>query len=76
MGFGQQAYKARPKYPKWATENNYEFRLWYLNDKVKSFPPGYNLYTRLLAETGIIGFFIFSFLLGLLIFQSKKLISN
>lgn len=76
VGFGQQAYKARPSYPKWATDNNYEFRLWYLNDKVKSFPPGYNIYTRLLAETGIIGFFIFSFLLGLLIFQSKKLISN
>lgn len=76
VGFGQQAFKARAKYPKWATNNNYEFNLWYLNDKVKSFPPGYNIYTRLLAETGIVGFLIFSFLLGLLIFQSKKLIKN
>ncbi len=76
VGFGQQAYQARPKYPKWATENNYEFKLWYLNDKVKSFPPGYNIYTRLLAETGIIGFLLFTLLISLLILQSKKSIKN
>jgi len=70
VGFGQQAYHAREKYPNWATTNNYEFRLFYLNDKVKSFPPGYNMYTRLLAETGIIGFGIFTTLLLLILYQS------
>ncbi len=70
VGFGQQAYHARKKYPKWATANNYEFRLFYLNDKVKSFPPGYNIYTRLLAETGIVGFGVFTTLLLLIIYQS------
>lgn len=70
VGFGQQAYHARNKYPKWATANNYEFSLFYLNDKVKSFPPGYNMYTRLLAETGIIGFGIFTLLMILILYQT------
>lgn len=61
VGFGQQAYRARHLYPKWATENNWEFRLKYLNEKHPKIPPGYNLYTRILAETGGVGFFIFSF---------------
>ena len=69
VGYGQQAYHARDKYPKWATLNNYEFKLIYLNDKVKSFPPGYNMFTRLLAETGIIGFGIFTTLLILILYQ-------
>lgn len=59
VGFGQQAFAARPLYPSWATENNWEFDQKHLNDDIKSFPPGYNIYSRLLAETGIIGFFIF-----------------
>ena len=70
VGFGQQAYHARKKYPKWATANNYEFKLFYLNDNIKSFPPGYNMYTRLLAETGLVGFGIFTILLLLIIYQS------
>ena len=69
VGFGQQAYHARSIYPKWATTNNYEFELFYLNDKIKSFPPGFNIYTRLLAETGIIGFGIFTILLILILYQ-------
>lgn len=76
VGFGQQAFHARSKYPKWATSNNYEFRLFYLNDKVKSFPPGYNIYTRLLAETGIFGFLVFTSFMGLILYQCKKLIKN
>ncbi len=76
VGFGQQSFHARDKYPEWATNKNYEFELWYLNDSIKSFPPGYNMYTRLLAETGIIGFFIFVLFLILLVYQSKKLIKH
>lgn len=59
VGFGQQAFEARDMYPSWATKNNWEFDYKYKNDNVKRFPPGYNIYTRLLAETGIIGFSIF-----------------
>lgn len=70
VGFGQQAYHARNKYPKWATNNNYEFSLFYLNDKEKSFPPGYNIFTRLLAETGIVGFLIFTIFLLLIVYQT------
>ena len=68
VGFGQQAYHAVDKYPTWVTKNNYEFKEMYFNDAVKSFPPGFNLYTRLLAETGIVGTCIFlSFALYLLV---------
>ncbi len=59
VGFGQQAFASRELYPSWATEGNWEFDQKYLNDDIKSFPPGYNIYTRLLAETGIIGFLSF-----------------
>ena len=69
VGFGQQAYHARNKYPEWATTNNYEFKLFYLNDNIRSFPPGYNMYTRLLAETGVIGFGIFTIFLMLILYQ-------
>lgn len=64
VGFGQGAYHMRCHYPYWATANNYEFRLWYKNQQEKSFPPAYNLYTRLMAELGIIGVVLF---LGLMI---------
>lgn len=76
VGFGQQSFHARDKYPKWATNNNYEFELWYLNDNIKSFPPGFNIYTRLLAETGIIGFVLFVLFLFLLLYQCRKLIKH
>lgn len=59
VGFGQQAYEARDLYPNWATKNNWEFKLKYKNDNIKSFPPGYNIYARILAETGLLGFFLF-----------------
>ncbi|WP_418510454.1 O-antigen ligase family protein [Corallibacter sp.] len=62
-GYGLQAFESKDLYPEWAVENNWEFRLKYLNEEVKSFPPGYNLYLRLLSETGIIGFVLFIFFL-------------
>ncbi len=57
-GYGLQAFESKDKYPKWATEDNWEFRLKHLNEDHPSFPPGFNLYLRILAETGIIGFLI------------------
>lgn len=74
VGFGQQAYHSINKYPKWATHNNYEFKQFYLNERDKSFPPGYNIFTRLLAEVGIIGFFIFTFFLFSIFYQCILLI--
>lgn len=57
-GYGLQAFESKNKYPDWATEDNWEFRLKHLNEDHPPFPPGFNLYLRLLAETGIIGFVI------------------
>ncbi|WP_166921426.1 O-antigen ligase family protein [Flavobacterium poyangense] len=72
VGFGQQAYHNRKHYPGWATRGNYEFKLFYKNKKDKTFPPGYNLYTRLLAETGLVGFILF---ITLLYFSLKETLS-
>ena len=69
VGYGQQAFESRSKYPSWAKRNNWEFRLKYLNQNNKSFPPGYNLYLRLASETGVVGVGVF------LLFISYILIS-
>jgi O-antigen ligase len=66
VGYGQQAYEARERYPRWATAGNWEFKLKYLNQSDPQFPPGYNIYTRILAEGGIIGMIIFASLLILI----------
>mgnify|MGYP003332648669 CR=1 FL=1 len=47
-GYGLQAFESWKKYPNWAKNNNWEFRLKYLNQNDKKFPPGYNLYLRIL----------------------------
>lgn len=72
VGFGQQSYYSRLKYPFWATKNNYEFSLWYKNKNEKAFPPSYNIYTRLLAETGIIGILLFLSLVYLSLMNAKR----
>ena len=76
VGYGQQAYHAIEFYPGWAKKDNYEFNYMYLNKNNPSFPPGYNLFIRLLAETGIIGFSLFIFLLITLFTQTKKIIKH
>ena len=68
VGFGQQVYEAKKYYPIWSTRNNWEFQFKYLNKDDPRFPPGYNVYLRLLAESGIIGFLIFTVLLFLIIY--------
>ncbi|WP_067146653.1 O-antigen ligase family protein [Pseudotamlana agarivorans] len=75
-GWGQQTYVSKQFYPEWAVKNNYEFRESYLNEEVKSFPPGYNMYLRVLAETGIFGFFIFMLFLITIILSLLKQIKN
>ncbi|NHM07782.1 O-antigen ligase family protein [Flavobacterium sp. CYK-4] len=76
VGFGQQTYYARYEYPYWATSNNYEFKVWYRNKNEKAFPPAYNIYTRLLAETGIIGIVLFLSLAYVSISGARKRIRN
>ncbi|MCA0348438.1 MAG: O-antigen ligase family protein [Bacteroidetes bacterium] len=76
VGFGQQSFTGRHLYPSWAVKNNWEFKKIYQESNVRSFPPGYNLYTRLLAETGIIGIIIFLFLIFTTFKQTKILMKN
>lgn len=76
VGFGQQTYSARFHYPGWATKNNYEFKLYYNNSSEPSFPPAYNLYTRLLAETGLIGVSLFLMIIYLTISKTKNMIMS
>ncbi|WDF63510.1 O-antigen ligase family protein [Flavobacterium sp. KACC 22763] len=76
VGFGQQGYHVRTHYPSWATRNNYEFELLYKNKNEKSFPPGYNIYTRLLAETGLIGFSLFLMLIFFSLVEVRKLMKT
>jgi O-antigen ligase len=76
VGYGMQAYEGRKKYPKWATVGNWEFRLKYLNENDPRFPPGYNIYTRLLAETGIIGILIFLLFLTLILVTTLRVLKK
>ena len=76
VGFGQQTYHNRFFYPVWATTNNYEFNLFYKNQFLKSFPPGYNLYIRIMTETGIIGILIYLFIIFLIFRQLLTIIKN
>ena len=62
-GYGLQAFESRKKYPTWAKKNNWEFRLKYLNQNDKRFPPGYNMYLRILTETGLVGLLFFGLIL-------------
>lgn len=76
VGFGQQTYSARFHYPGWATKNNYEYEIFYKNSAEPTFPPAYNIYTRLLAEIGLIGTSLFCYILYLSISGTKKLIKK
>lgn len=70
VGLGQNTYHALNHYPYWATHNNWEFRLKYKNQNIRSFPPNYNFYTRTMAELGLIGFLIFLSLISLCTYYS------
>ncbi len=74
VGFGQQTYHSRFYYPGWATRDNFEFTHLYKNSAEPAFPPSYNIYTRILSETGLIGFFIMMVFIYLIIKTIKNLI--
>lgn len=73
VGLGQETYHKIYEYPNWSTRNNWEYDKVFKNQQIKSFPPAFNLYTRLLAETGIIGFGIFIIMIVLPIANSFKI---
>ncbi|WP_434037253.1 O-antigen ligase family protein [Formosa sp. 4Alg 33] len=58
VGYGQQGFYLLDNYPEWAVKGNWEIER-YKEGKQKNFPPGFNIYVRYLAETGIIGFLLF-----------------
>lgn len=76
VGFGQETYYKRFHYPRWATKDNFEFTLHYENKNERSFPTSYNIYTRLLAETGIIGVLIFGYFIYLCISNARSVWKN
>lgn len=76
VGFGQETYHKRFHYPGWAKKNNWEFKGLYENSSIASFPPAYNLYTRMLSETGIIGLLILLSLIYLCISKSIRIYKN
>lgn len=59
VGFGQQGFYLPTYYPQWAVEGSYEIRNWKSNDPQQAWPPGFSMITRLFAETGLIGVFLF-----------------
>ena len=72
VGYGQQGYYLINNYPVWAVEGNWEIER-YLNEDEQNYPPGFNFYVRLLSETGIIGFLLFSlFIFSLIFFCFKR----
>lgn len=70
VGLGQDTYHKIQYYPYWSTVNNWEFSVKYQNQQVASFPPAYNIYTRLLSELGLIGILIWATLLFLCLYYS------
>ncbi len=76
VGWGMQAFETRYKYPFWAKNKNYEFPTKYQNKHLKSFPPSYNLYMRILTEAGIVGILFFGYFIFTLFRTSFRLYKN
>jgi len=60
VGLGQQAFYYSEYVPDWAKENSYEVRNW-LDEASATIPPGFSIWTRLSAETGLVGTLMFLF---------------
>lgn len=73
VGLGQDTYHKIKYYPYWSTQNNYEFKYFYKNQRDPSFPSAYNLYTRLLSELGLVGVSVFVLLIAMCFFSAVKL---
>ncbi len=58
IGFSQQGFHLKDYYSDSDYINSYEIRFW-SDTNYPTWPPGFSVYTRLLAETGIVGLIIF-----------------
>ena len=76
VGWGQQTFEGIKHVPSWSKYKNWEFTYKYLNPRHAPFPSGYNLYIRLLAETGIVGLVIFLSFLGYFLIGLIKYLYN
>ncbi|WP_181816744.1 O-antigen ligase family protein [Myroides odoratus] len=74
VGLGQETYSKMKYYPTWAMQDNYEFTSMYLNEEDRMYPPAFNLYTKLLAETGLIGFLLFIWFLWTCVKENYSLV--
>lgn len=74
VGLGQETYSKMKYYPAWAIRDNYEFTEMYLNEADRMYPPAFNLYTKLLAETGLIGFLLFIWFLWTCVKENYSLV--
>lgn len=64
-GFGQAGFYVLNNYPSWAIKDNVEIERYIKGER---FPPVFNIYLRLLLESGIIGLIVFlMFLFGVFI---------
>ncbi|MDR2222763.1 MAG: O-antigen ligase family protein [Flavobacteriaceae bacterium] len=76
VGLGQETYSKMKYYPAWAVRDNNEFTDMYLNETDRMYPPAFNVYTKILAEMGIIGFLLFTAFLGAIIREIYYLLSE
>jgi hypothetical protein len=78
VGIGQQGFHTTQYFTSEELKINYELRS-YKDNNSPIWPPGYSMFTRLLAETGLIGmllFFGFNIVLIYLVYQKLQTTSN
>lgn len=61
VGYGQAGFYILNDYPAWAAKNNPEIKRY---REGKRFPPMFNIYLRILTESGIIGLLVFLCFMG------------
>ena len=75
VGLGQQGFYFSDYYSNDVINGSYEIRL-FMDPDEETWPPGYSLLTRLLAETGIIGCLLFFFFNLNLLFKLIQIFSK
>lgn len=68
-GIGQFGFLASSNYPEWSI-SNYLIIMW-SSENNDVWPPGFSFFTRLLSETGVIGFLLFVLLVSIPFFLIK-----
>jgi O-antigen ligase len=76
VGYAQLPFYSNEYYPYWAKVNNFEYKMYFVNQNNDKFPPSYNMFLRLAAETGIVGLFLFLLMIYYVIALSIKFVLN